>query len=106
VSESDVKPAHQLRIGAEYHFINEEKGYLIPIRAGVFYDPAPAEGEPDDFYGFSPGLGFSKNDRFSLDLAYQYRFGNDVGRSLLEELQFSQDVREHMIYLSMILYHF
>lgn len=104
--ESDVKSTHQIRFGAEYRLINEEKGYLVPIRCGVFYDPAPAEGNPDDFYGFSLGLGFTKNDRFSLDIAYQYRFGNDVGQSVLEELQFSQDVCEHMIYLSAILYHF
>ncbi|QTA92342.1 Outer membrane protein transport protein domain-containing protein [Desulfonema magnum] len=104
ISESDVSPTNQIRIGAEYRFINAEKGYVIPIRGGIFYDPAPAEGNPDDFYGFSLGLGLTRNDRFSLDIAYQYRRGNDVGESMFENLQFSQDVDEHTVYLSVIFY--
>ena len=103
---SKVNPTHQVRIGGEYRFINEDKGYLIPIRAGVFYDPAPAEGSPDDFYGFALGLGFTKNNWFSLDIAYQYRFGNDVGHHLAKLFQSSVDVDEHIVYLSMIWYKF
>ncbi len=101
-----VDPTHQVRIGGEYRFINKEKKYLIPIRAGIFYDPAPDEGNPDDFYGFSLGLGFTKSDWFSLDVAYQYRFGNNVGHYLVKGRQFSQDVDEHMAYVSMIWYKF
>jgi hypothetical protein len=56
--------------------------------AAYFTTPAPAEGSPDDFYGFSLGSGFTLNDRFSLDIAYQYRFGNDVGDHILEPLGF------------------
>ncbi len=104
LSESDVKPTHQIRAGAEYRFMNANKGYVIPIRCGMFYDPAPAEGSPDDFYGFSLGSGFTLNDRFSLDIAYQYRFGNDVGDHILEPLGFSQDVSEHTLYFSVIFY--
>ncbi len=103
---SKVDPTHQVRMGCEYRFINKEKEYLIPIRGGVFYDPAPAEGSPDDFYGFSLGLGFTKNDWFSLDVAYQYRFGNDVGEHLMKNFEFSQDVDEHIVYLSLIWYKF
>lgn len=106
LNEADTGPTHQVRMGAEYRFINEEKAYLIPIRCGLFYDPAPAEGSPDDFYGFSLGLGFTENDRFSIDMAYQYRFGNNVGTSGLESWRFSQDMDEHTVYLSMILYNF
>lgn len=107
-SASAVDPTHQIRIGGEYRFINKEKEYLIPIRAGIFYDPAPAEGSPDDFYGFAFGMGFTKNDWFSLDIAYQYRFGNDVGEHLMKKtnFQFSQDVDEHIVYLSLIWYKF
>ncbi len=107
VSKSDVDPTHQIRMGAEYRYINKRKGYIIPIRCGTFYDPVPSEGSPDDFYGFSMGTGFTWKNRFSIDIAYQYRFGNDVGSSLLEDkYEFSQDVNEHMVYLSMILYSF
>ncbi len=103
---SEIDPTHQVRIGAEYRFIDPEKEYLIPIRCGFFYDPAPAEGSPDDFYGFSFGLGFTKNDWLSLDVAYQYRFADDVGKHLMIGRELSQDVDEHMVYLSMIWYKF
>jgi len=105
-SASDVEPTHQIRIGGEYRFINEENGYLVPVRAGFFYDPAPAEGSPDDFYGFAVGVGFTKNDWLSIDIVYQYRFGNDVGDHLIKGFDFSQDVKEHTLYLSMIWYKF
>jgi long-subunit fatty acid transport protein len=104
LSESDVEPTHQIRAGTEYRFMNANKGYVIPLRGGIFYDPAPAEGSPDDFYGFSLGSGFTLNDRFSLDIAYQYRFGSNVGDHILESLGFSQDVSEHTLYLSVIFY--
>ncbi len=110
IYKSNAEPTHQIRIGTEYRFINVKKGYLIPVRCGIFYDPAPAEGSPDDFYGFSLGAGFTESDRFSLDIAYQYRAGNDIGASLFVSetgnLGFSQDVDEHMVYISMILYNF
>ncbi|KJU82207.1 hypothetical protein MBAV_005599, partial [Candidatus Magnetobacterium bavaricum] len=48
--------------------------YVVPLRAGVFYDPAPAEGKVDNFYGFSFGSGITFK-RFAFDVAYQYRFG-------------------------------
>lgn len=104
VNESDAEATHQVRIGAEYRFMNKKKGYIIPLRAGIFYDPAPSEGSPDDFYGFSIGSGFTENNRFSIDIAYQYRFGRDVGKSVLQSKKFSQDTDEHMVYLSFIFY--
>jgi len=101
-SESDVDPTYQVRMGAEYLFIQPK--WVIPIRGGIFYDPAPAEGSPDDYYGFSLGSGIGIG-RFIFDIAYQYRFGNDVGSSMLENLDFSEDVKEHTLYGSMI-FHF
>ena len=105
IAKSDIGSTNQARIGFEYRFTNQKKGYIIPIRGGLFYDPAPAEKSPDDFYGFSLGTGFTLNDKFSLDFAYQYRFGNNVG-SILEDLKFSQDVNEHKVYFSVIFYKF
>lgn len=99
--ESDINPTHQVRIGAEYLFIKEK--YVIPFRSGIFYDPAPAEGSPDDYFGFSLGSGFAKGP-FVFDIAYQYRFGNDVGSSILQNLNFSQDVKEHTVYSSLIIH--
>jgi long-subunit fatty acid transport protein len=99
--ESDIDPTHQFRIGAEFLFIQQH--YVIPLRGGFFYDPAPAEGSPDDFFGISLGSGFARG-RFVFDLAYQYRFGSNVGSSILQDLDFSQDVDEHSIFASIIVH--
>ncbi|CAN2047826.1 long-chain fatty acid transport protein [Candidatus Magnetomoraceae bacterium gMMP-1] len=101
INESDIDSTTWFRLGAEYLIIKEK--YIIPLRCGVFYDPAPAEGSPDDYYGFSLGTGFSSK-RFSFDVAYQFRFGNDVGASVFEDSDFSQDVREHTVFASIIVY--
>ena len=101
-SESSVDATHQVRIGAEYLYIGNT--VIVPVRGGVFYDPAPAEGSPDNFYGFSLGSGVVYK-KIVFDMAYQYRFGNDVGQYVMENLDFSEDVKEHTIYAS-IIYHF
>jgi long-subunit fatty acid transport protein len=101
VGESNISPTHQVRIGAEYLFIEPE--YVIPIRGGLFYDPAPAEGSPDNYFGFSLGAGVAYG-RFIFDIAYQYRFGRDVGTSMLRNMGFSQDVSEHTVYSSIIVH--
>lgn len=103
-SQSNIKPTQQIRTGAEYRFITSK--YLISLSGGVFYDPVPAEGNPDDFYGFSVGSGIKMRrwDWLNFNCAYQYRYGNDVGDSILKDLQFSQDVEEHAVYTSFIIY--
>lgn len=98
-SQSSVDATTQVRLGGEYFFIKPP--YTIPLRAGFFYDPAPAEGSPDTFLGFSLGSGINIG-RFIFDFAYQYRFGSDVGSSILRNLRFSQDVDEHTFYSSVI----
>jgi long-subunit fatty acid transport protein len=100
-SESDIDHTYQVRMGAEYLFIQPK--YVIPLRGGLFYDPAPAEGSPDNIYGFSLGSGIVIG-RFIFDAAYQYRFGNDIGSDTLTAFDFSQDLREHTVYASMILH--
>ena len=98
----DVDPTHQIRAGLEYLIIGSE--YIFPLRMGAFYDPAPAEGSPDDFFGFSIGSGIGDGECFAFDIAYQYRFGNDVRKFMLDNLDFSQDVKEHTVYASVIIY--
>ncbi len=101
VGESAIDPTHQVRMGAEYLFIMPT--YEIPLTAGLFYDPAPAEGSPDDFFGFSLGSGLGIG-RFKFDIAYQCRFGNTVGAPILKGWGFSQDVEEHTVYSSLIVH--
>ncbi|MGA1824080.1 MAG: OmpP1/FadL family transporter [bacterium] len=100
-ADSDIDPTTQVRIGIEYLIIGQR--YVIPVRGGIFYDPAPAVGDPDDYYGFSLGSGIAV-DRFSFDIAYQYRYGNNVCEYMLEALDFSQDLHEHTVYSSMIIH--
>ena len=106
VKDSDVKPTHQVRLGFEYRFEQKSKQLIIPLRAGIYYDPAPSEGKNDDYYGFSIGLGISRFARFGLDVSYCYRFGNDVGAAVISNYPhtFSQDVSENILYSSMVLH--
>lgn len=99
--KSDIDPTTQCRLGAEYLFV--EPKYTVPVRAGFFYDPAPAKGSPDNYYGFSLGSGIGYG-RFIFDVAYVYRIGRDVGASLASGTKFSQDVDEHSLYTSLIIH--
>lgn len=98
----DIDPTTWIRAGAEYLFIRGK--YTIPVHAGIFYDPAPQKGSPDDIYGFSLGSGFVWYDKFSFDVAYQYRFGSDLGKDTITGAGFSQDLSEHTIYSSFVFY--
>lgn len=102
-SETSTDPTHQVRLGAEYLHISESD-YAIPIRAGLFYDPEPTAGEPDDFYGMSLGTGLAMGS-FIFDIAFQYRWGNGVRSVRLLNERIDQDVKEATVYGSVI-YHF
>ncbi len=101
INQSDLTPTNQFRVGLEYLFI--KPNYLVPLRGGIFYDPAPAEGSPDKFFGVSFGTGIVL-EPVVFDIAYQYRFGRNVGGSILRDRKFSQDVDEHSIYSSIIIH--
>lgn len=98
---SDITNTTCIRLGGEYLIIGTS--YVVPLRAGIFYDPAPAEGSPDHYYGFALGSGIAYG-RFIFDVAYQFRFGNGVGGSLMQNKDIAQDVREHTLYTSMIIH--
>lgn len=93
-----MDPIYQVRLGVERLFVTSQ--WVLPLRLGIFYDPAPAKGSLDDFFGLSIGDG----ERFAFDMAYQYRFGNNVRKFMLDGFDFSQDVREHIVYASVIIY--
>jgi len=101
LDQSQVGATTQVRVGAEYLFIKPK--VIIPVRAGLFYDPAPAQGSADNYFGFSLGTGIGF-DRYVFDVAYQYRFGRDVGSALLKDFTFSQNVSEHSFYTSLIIH--
>jgi len=101
-TKSHTHDTTQVRAGCEYLFVLEKT--IIPLRAGVFYDPEPALNEPDDFYGFSLGTGMSLGP-VVIDCAYVFRWGNDVKNSMVDKPGSKFDVKQHTIYVSMI-YHF
>ncbi len=100
-ADSQVEATTQLRIGVEHRIISQEFGanYIIPLRAGIFYDPIPTNGRPDNVYGFSLGGGIAYQT-FVFDIAYQYRFGNNLGRrnDAYPQSGFAYDLSEHQLY--------
>ncbi|MGA1845385.1 MAG: OmpP1/FadL family transporter [bacterium] len=99
--EANIKPTTQIRLGAEYLLF--KNGRLIPLRSGIFYDPEPAEGWVDDFFGASIGTGIVFKD-YALDIAYQYRFGEKRHAEPILDNWINAEVEQHSIYTSLIIY--
>ena len=101
VDRSRLNDTVTVRLGTEYVFVLRK--CLIPIRCGVGYDPAPAVGGTDDFYTVSLGGGLQAG-RFMIDIAYEFRWGNNVNGDSFQGLDATQDVRRHRILASVIYY--
>jgi long-subunit fatty acid transport protein len=101
IDQGRLTDTTQVRLGTEYLFITPH--WVIPVRAGLFYDPEPGSGYKDEYYGFAVGTGFS-HPRFSLDAAYTYRFGNNVSSDIATIQKKATDVRQHTLLLSAIIY--
>lgn len=101
---SHVHDTTQVRVGGEYLLMLEKT--IIPLRAGLFYDPQPSQKHPGDCFGFSLGSGIMLNKHVLLDWAYQMRYGHHVcGGSLGGISDAKADIIQHKLMLSMI-YHF
>jgi long-subunit fatty acid transport protein len=101
---SHVHDTTQVRLGGEYLLLLEKT--IIPLRAGLFYDPQPSQKHPDDFFGFSLGSGIMLKKHILLDWAYQMRYGHNVcGGSLGGIRDAKADIIQHKLMVSMI-YHF
>jgi len=100
---TEIDDLFAVRLGVE-HVLSLPAG-MIPLRAGLFYDPRPGLGNEQGIYGFSLGSGLT-TPRFSLDAAYQYRTGDDLpGRNVsVELLDTSFDTEEHLFIASLIWY--
>jgi long-subunit fatty acid transport protein len=101
ISEGRLKDTTQVRLGAEYLFIQSNS--LIPVRAGLFYDPEPAKGHLDEFYGFSLGTGYARG-RAVFDIAYQFRTGNNVAGDIPSIEGSTADISQHTVMVSLIYY--
>ena len=97
-----VDPTYTVRLGGEYLFLTEAS--TVSLRAGLFSDPEPSEGSPQPVYGAAVGAGAKLGD-FLLDLAYQFRWGNNVRDQVIGAGEMAADLREHHLFFSMI-HHF
>jgi long-subunit fatty acid transport protein len=129
--QSQHDPTYTVRLGGEYVFVDASKPSqkLLPsLRAGVYYDPAPASGrknawwgsrrgngDPDDYYGATLGAGVLVYNRVNVDAAYEYRWASDARRDTLAggnafgfpgrlERSFDADVGQHIFSLSTVVY--
>jgi long-subunit fatty acid transport protein len=102
MSQSDVSPTMHVRAGYEYVIPLPAQSLALPLRAGLFYDPEPAQDGHNDFYGLALGTGLSRN-RFSLDVAYQLRWGHDIDSTPLIATS-TADVIQHSVLASLIYY--
>jgi len=89
------------RLGAEHlTFFEGARESVLACRGGLFYEPRPVSNYPDPLkvYGLSTGLGWTVKDQFSLDFAYQFRWGEqDLGN-------FDYDYKEQLFVASLIMY--
>lgn len=100
--EADVGGTTTVRAGAEFLFVADT--FVVPVRGGLFYDPLPARGGPDNYLGFSLGSGLVFRP-VAIDLAYTFRYGWDVMGDLLVGVSGLQaDVSDHRLLFSCIVY--
>jgi long-subunit fatty acid transport protein len=96
VLNGEAEDTTSVRLGAEYLWIRPKM--VLPFRAGVFYDPEPGAGSPDDFWGFSLGTGVALKPVL-FDLAYEFRAGTVKSEAT------DTAVQQHRI-LASVIYHF
>ena len=104
--DDQIDDCWSVRVGTEYLVMFPHTEW--PIRAGIGWDQQPAVGRPDEYWSASLGTGISLGKdpvKCVLDVAYTYRWGNDVMGSLVPEEDISSDVESHQVYLSNI-WHF
>lgn len=120
-TSADFKTTTTARLGAEYvlipHTTGAELNRLWTLRGGLFFDQEPAsgrsiasgdlkgDGEPDNFYGFSAGVGLLAFHRLNFDVAYQFRYGNNVNSDFVGGVpHFDEDFLQHRLLISTVLY--
>jgi len=100
---ADVGASNTVRLGVEYLFIWPK--LVWPLRGGFFYDPEPAEGGTDDYFGFALGSGVTFK-RVTFDLAYAFKVANDVKPSNITDIRnldaARTDVQQHTLLFSTV----
>lgn len=105
-SSSSLDDCWSVRFGGEYLCVLSWTE--IPLRGGLFWEQRPADGSPDQYWGFSLGSGISLGKdpgKVVLDIAYLFERGEHVMGSLLPEQAVYSDVTHHQLFVSVI-WHF
>ena len=101
--KADVGATNTVRFGVEYLFIWPR--LVWPVRGGFFYDPEPAAGGTDDYFGFAVGSGVTFK-WITFDIAYVFKFGNDIRPSNIPDIRTLEDaradVRQHTLLFSIV----
>jgi hypothetical protein len=94
-----------VRLGFERLWFSESgKGSVYALRGGVFYEPRPAWSDILPVYGVSLGLGWTFKKSFSLDFAYQFRWGEGDDFTADGTTRFDYGIEEHLLVTSLIVY--
>lgn len=102
-TEANIKPTTQLHVGAEYLYFGNS--IIVPLRGGLFLDPEPGDGgRTENYYGFALGSGLVYKN-YVFDVSYRYRKADGVSGDTVGIPNTTVDVRQQMIYFSLI-YHF
>jgi len=106
LKESDIDDTTQIRLGMEYLWVNREKGLAIPFRLGAYYDPVPWEKKAQDYFGLTVGSGIEllSYQQLSLDVAYEYRWGDKSPIFNQNITPIHETLRSHQVYMSLIVY--
>jgi long-subunit fatty acid transport protein len=102
-SESSIDDTTQVRLGGEYLFISQENDMVVPVRAGLLYDPEPSTGSVKKYYGIALGSGVTYK-QFVFDVAYQFRWADGVNTGHLIASS-EADVSQHT-FLASVIVHF
>jgi long-subunit fatty acid transport protein len=96
ILQGESEDTTSVRLGAEYLWVFPT--VVLPLRAGVFYDPEPGAGGTDAFFGISLGAGLTIGP-WLFDAAYTFRTGTAQSPAT------DTTVQQHTVLASLI-YHF
>lgn len=101
LSYGRCQDTYTVRLGTEY--LLHCGACQIPLRCGVGYDPEPGVKEVVNYYTANLGTGLQW-ERYALDIAYEARWGHDVHTSPLTYEHGTEEILQHRILTSLILY--
>jgi long-subunit fatty acid transport protein len=101
LSYGRCQDTYTVRLGTEY--LLHYGVCQIPLRCGVGYDPEPGVEAVENYYTANLGTGLQW-ERYAFDIAYEARWGQDVHTGPLIYERGTEDILQHRILISLILY--